>query len=251
MAKKPLAALKSENNSVPCFLHEYNCDGVKSQLYILWSHGNAEDIGCNDDIGMKARAWKANIIKHEYQGYGISPGSPSVSAIDRDIRIVYDFMTKMLQIPSQNIILFGRSIGTGPTIKLCRKLCSEAKNPLALILQSPYLSIRDIAKDIAGFVGFIAPKYWDSRSNIQKVTCPTLFIHGEQDDVIPCYHSQKLHGFCNSEKVLALSKTADHNEWNELDDIILPVTNFISDRAFNIGADIKDIPQVLCKPPKT
>jgi hypothetical protein len=48
-------------------------------------------------------------------------------------------------IPESSIILFGRSIGTGPAAYLASK-----KNPCALLLMSPFTSIRDIVKESAG-----------------------------------------------------------------------------------------------------
>jgi hypothetical protein len=38
-------------------------------------------------------------------------GKPSPKSIKKDIQVVYQFLTRVLEVPSKNIILFGRSIG--------------------------------------------------------------------------------------------------------------------------------------------
>ena len=50
----------------------------------------------------------------EYIGYGIYPGSPTAERLLEDAIIVYDFLIKEIKVPESNIIIFGRSIGTGP-----------------------------------------------------------------------------------------------------------------------------------------
>jgi hypothetical protein len=81
----------------------------------------------------------------EYPGYGIYDGSPDANQILIDAESVYIYLTEILKIPEESIILFGRSIGTGPATYLASK-----KSPCALLLMSPFLSIRDIVKDKAG-----------------------------------------------------------------------------------------------------
>ena len=50
----------------------------------------------------------------EYPGYGIYDGSPDAYQVEKDSILVYDYLTLMQGIKEEQIILFGRSIGTGP-----------------------------------------------------------------------------------------------------------------------------------------
>jgi hypothetical protein len=63
----------------------------------------------------------------------------------KDAEIVYDFINQVLNISENNIILLGRSIGTGPVTYLGRE-----RNPGAIILISPFTSIKDVAKNMVG-----------------------------------------------------------------------------------------------------
>lgn len=47
-----------------------------------------------------------------------------------------------------------------------------------------------MAKVLVGSIGVLAPNPFDNESCIKYVKCPTLFIHGEDDDLIPWEHSQ-------------------------------------------------------------
>ena len=55
---------------------------------------------------------------------------------------VYDYVNKVIGIEEDNIILYGRSIGTGPAAYLASK-----RKPGAVLLMSAFKSIRDIVKD--------------------------------------------------------------------------------------------------------
>jgi len=179
--------ISQTENSVPCLIKR--CPG--SRVYLLYCHGNACDIGqMRSEMYLYASRFKVNAVAIEYQGYGISKGSPSADLINQDVRLVYDFFVKYLNVKPENIICFGRSIGTGVATKLVYDLNKEGTIIGALILQSAYLSIRHIAKNIFGFFGNFSPKVFDNEYYIQNVLVPILFIHGERDTLIPPEHSK-------------------------------------------------------------
>jgi len=54
----------------------------------------------------------------EYRGYGIYEGQPSAAKIEADALNLFDYLTECLNIPPNHIIIFGRSIGSGPAISV-------------------------------------------------------------------------------------------------------------------------------------
>jgi len=117
--------------------------------------------------------------------------------------------------------------------------------PAALILQSPYTSIRDIAKEIVGPIGVLAPKMFNNIGNISHVQCPILIIHGEKDDVILISHSDVLEkNIKHDKKRYNKLPHADHNYFDEQFDIILPVKEFLGEY-FNTQGVIATIPEWL------
>jgi hypothetical protein len=62
-----------------------------------------------------------------------------------DAEYLYDYINKVLGINEKDIIIFGRSMGSGPATHL-----SSCRKPGALLLMSSFKSIRAIAEDQAG-----------------------------------------------------------------------------------------------------
>ena len=106
-----------------------------------------------------------------------------------DSEKIYSYLTKVLGYLEKNIILVGRSIGTGPATHLAAK-----KSPGALILLSAFTSIQAVIGNFAGFLKLLVKERFDNLENFSKVTCPTLLIHGIRDKLISFEHSLKLHG---------------------------------------------------------
>ena len=126
----------------------------------------------------------------EYPGYGLYKGTANESQIFEDSEIVYDYLIKGLKLHPQQIILFGRSIGSGPATYLAAR-----KKVGALILMSAFTSIRSVVKDLAGaWAQFIIKERFNNLEEIVKVTCPTFFVHGQKDRLVPYSHSERLHG---------------------------------------------------------
>lgn len=59
-----------------------------------------------------------------------------------DALYVYDYINKVMGIEEENIIIFGRSIGSGPATHVASK-----RKPGCLLLMSAFKSIRAIAQD--------------------------------------------------------------------------------------------------------
>jgi fermentation-respiration switch protein FrsA (DUF1100 family) len=90
---------------------------------------------------------------------------------------------------SQNIIIFGRSLGAAIACQL-----PSQHNPAALIMESAFISVPNLAAQIYPFL----PVRWLSRfeynnlENLRNVNCPVLYIHSKYDEIIPFSHGEKL-----------------------------------------------------------
>ena len=59
---------------------------------------------------------------------------------------------------------------------------------------------------------------------IEKVSCPTLFVHGKKDELIHHSHSEDLMEKCNSQiKQLVVPENMTHNEFDLYRDLVRPV----------------------------
>lgn len=159
----------------------------------------------------------------EYPGYGIYPGEPSSDRILQDADVVFSYLTNTIGINPRNVILFGRSIGSGPATWL-----GSEKNPGALLLMSAYTSIRSVVKNIAGSViQYLVADRFKNIDMMPRVTCPTFLVHGQRDTLIPFQSSQELHEVCGGPCSLVLPKEMDHNEFDFFDDLSIPFSSFL------------------------
>ena len=125
----------------------------------------------------------------EYPGYGLYKGTPNDVTIMEDSEAVYDYLTKKLNIKPKNIMLFGRSIGSGPATYL-----ASQREVGALILMAAFTSIRAAVKEFAGkWAQYLIKERFNNLENIPKVKCPAFLVHGQSDRMIPFTHSQELH----------------------------------------------------------
>lgn len=129
------------------------------------------------------------MVAVEYPGYGLYKGAPSETQIQADSEAVFDYFTNKLNIHPKDIIIFGRSIGSGPATWLASR-----KNIGALVLMSAFTSIRAVVRDLAGkWAQYLIKERFNNLEHISRVTCPTFLIHGLKDSLISYKQSQDLH----------------------------------------------------------
>jgi len=180
----------------------------------------------------KTEKWlQVTIFAFEYPGYGCSEGSPNETSINDRIRLCFQFLRDEWNIQSKHIILFGRSIGTGPCTTLASECSQKGIKIGGLILQSPYKSVKEIVKHLMGKIaGSIIVNRWNNEQEITKVTCPVLIIHGKLDNLIPYEHSKVLFELCISDrKFLELPEEADHNSFDLENEVMIPVAKFLNE----------------------
>lgn len=156
----------------------------QSKYVILFSHGNAEDLGGVMPILKELHNLGFGVIGYDYDGYGTSDGRASEAATYADIEAVYKYLTTEQKIPAQDIIVFGRSVGSGPSIDLATK-----HKIGGLILEGAFVSAYRV---ITRIPIFLFDKY-KNLAKLQNIHVPILFIHGTKDRVIPFWHGKKLY----------------------------------------------------------
>ncbi|EAR99030.2 alpha/beta superfamily hydrolase (macronuclear) [Tetrahymena thermophila SB210] len=216
---------------IPClFLKSYS----PSNYVLIYFHGNGEDISLSYELTDHLRnTLKLNVLAVEYQGYGIYEGEPDENQILNDTQYVYNFLTEKLNYSYKNIIILGRSIGTGPATWLAAN-----KKVGGLILISPFTSIRGVAKHVAGsFAQHLIKERFVNIENIQKVVCPTFIVHGQQDRLIPYQQSQQLLDYCKGPCQLILPKRMTHIELDYNQDLTNPLHSFLIKNGINIKLD--------------
>lgn len=171
---------------------------------ILYTHGNAEDLGDIEPVLQKLQSLDFNVFAYDYRGYGTSQGTPSERNAYRDIDTVYNYLTQKLHVPSQRIIAYGRSVGSGSVVDLA------SRKPLAgLVLESAFTTAFRV---IVPFPILPFDKF-PNFNKIKKVNCPVMVMHGKADDTIPFSHGQQLFGAVKSAKLSLWVDEAGHNNF--------------------------------------
>jgi esterase/lipase len=196
-----------------------------------------------------------NVIAPEFPGYGIYSGYPKEEQIFQDSLSVYDYMTKELNIPSNNIIIFGRSLGTSVGTFL-----ASQRPATALVLISPLLSIRYVVKDMLGkFVSYAVRDRFKNYEMIEQVQFPILIIHGQNDSLIKYYHATELYNRSKAPCELILPENMDHNEFDFFHEFSEPLLDFISRNAIfaytetcqpKLPQSLFEVPEEFKEPPK-
>ena len=161
-----------------------------AKFTILYSHGNAEDVGLSlFYLDKMADECHANILSYEYPGYSISEGAPSEQNCYDAIDAAYEYLTTAKEVEASKIVLFGRSLGTGPSVDIC----SRHPGLAGCILQSPLESaIRCVLGTAASF-SLYPLDIFRNYQKVHKITCPVFIMHGEIDKVVPCSNGRTLY----------------------------------------------------------
>ncbi|KTG27109.1 hypothetical protein cypCar_00006810 [Cyprinus carpio] len=193
----------SRGNRVGCM---YIRCAPSARFTVLFSHGNAVDLGQMSSfyIGLGTRI-NCNIFSYDYSGYGVSTGKPSEKNLYADIDAAWQALRSRYGISPENIILYGQSIGTVPTVDLASRYeCA------AVILHSPLTSGMRVA-----FPDTKKTYCFDAFPNIEKVskiTSPVLIIHGTEDEVIDFSHGLALYERCPKAVEPLWVEGAGHND---------------------------------------
>jgi len=155
-------------------------DGARAT--ILFSHGNAGTIDERLELCPILRDLGCNVLLYDYGGYGNSTGKRSETRCYADIRAMRSWLTDEKGIAPDRIILYGRSLGSGPTLQLATEV-----RPAAVILESAFTSVPAMARELlAGVpVQLLLQSRFDNLAKIGKVDVPKLILHSPDDDIIP------------------------------------------------------------------
>ncbi|KAL9262068.1 Alpha/beta hydrolase domain-containing protein [Drosera capensis] len=183
-----------------------------ARLTVLYSHGNAADLGQLYDLFVQLKInLRVNLMGYDYAGYGASSGrvstiqlylneclpnvaiiassAPSEANTYADIEAVYGCLQTEYGISQEDLILYGQSVGSGPTLHLAAKL----PRLRGVVLHSAILSgLRVLCHVKFSFCFDIYKVTSHNIEKIRKVKCPVLVIHGTEDDVVNWLHGNGL-----------------------------------------------------------
>lgn len=176
----------------------------KARYTLLYSHGNAEDLGIIQPVLEHLNQLGFSVFAYDYRGYGTSQGKPTERGSYQDIRAAYTYLTQTLKIPPNQIILYGRSVGGGPSLDLAREISIAA-----LVTENTFIS----ALRVVTWIPVFPFDKFNNIGKIKEIKAPVLIFHATLDEMIPFIHGQKLYQVANEPKKFVPIEGLGHNDW--------------------------------------
>ncbi len=210
---------RTDGSRIPCRLESGSDPDLKfaNRTVIVYSHGNAENVLlCHQFVRELSHSLKVDVVSYDYSGYGLNPGSKrerTVEGVNLTLRTVMEHLSEM-GYRYENMILWGYSLGTGPSTYLA------AEKPVrALVLLAAYSSILDVVRDTVGEkAASLFEERWDTKDRIGSVECPIMLLHGQSDGLIGHEHSALLQSRNKEKAKLVLLPNTGHTQfaWSEV-----------------------------------
>jgi hypothetical protein len=155
----------------------FKAENSKGLVYYL--KGNSKSIKGWGKFAVDFTLHNYDVIMIDYRGFGKSTGKMSQESMKYDALYVYDKLKEVVK--EENIIVYGRSLGTGLATKV-----ASMNNPKMLVLACPYFSMKKNVKRYLPFVplGLVMRYSMPTYKWIKYVKCPIKIIHGTNDKVV-------------------------------------------------------------------
>lgn len=214
-----------------------------SRRVVIYSHGNAIDIGgCHELCYVLANMLDAHVIVYDYPNYGASSKTAMCeSALNSSIESVYNRCVE-IEIPPDNLILMGQSLGSVPTLHLASRVYARYG---AIVLISPLASAFRTVIDDAWVPAFLSPRLdsvlFNNLKAIENVHASVAIVHGFDDDIIDISSAELLHSkIPHPFRHAPLYLSAGHNDLYEetnLVDVTVYLQEFIRGACENVSSD--------------
>jgi abhydrolase domain-containing protein 17 len=167
---------------------------------LIYSHGSATDLGRVAPILSAHRDLGLNVLAYDYPGIGLSEGPLSEEGCHAALEDVFAWLLAR-GVPRESILLYGRSIGTGPTLRLAAR-----ERVAGVILASPFTSAFGHRPWMRLFPG----DWFNNLEHIGAVSSPLLILHGLEDSTLSPDNARSLHALSRPGAVLELIPGRGH-----------------------------------------
>jgi uncharacterized protein len=150
---------------------------------VLYFHGNYDHLQYYWNRAELLYKTGLNVFIFDYQGYGMSEGTPSESALYADCRAALKYVLSRSDVSPTRLAFYGYSLGCVGAIDVA----AYEFSPSCLCLEAPFASMSTLLQsgvllDIPG--SYVAEGEYDNAGKIRSVHVPLLLLHGEADKFI-------------------------------------------------------------------
>ena len=174
---------------------------------LLFLHGNAGNASHRLPNAAELARLGPDVLLLDYRGYGRSEGRPSEAGVYADARAGLAHLVQERGVPTERVVLFGRSLGGAVSIDL-----AQERQLAGVIVESTFTSLADMGRSVFGALGAAVAKGFDSRAKIARVRAPLLFFHGDRDQIVPFELGRRLFDAAPDPKQFEVIQGAGHND---------------------------------------
>ena len=191
-------------------LHVWFIPHQEARATLVWFHGNAGNISDRLlNIKLLHDRIATNIFIFDYRGYGRSEGTVSEKGTYLDGEAAMNYLLRRDDAAARRLILFGRSLGAAVAAEMAIRF-----NSLGLILESPFVSIREMAQAIFPSlpIAWLLRTRFDTMEKVRLVKAPILVLHGDRDATVPFSQGKKVFEVASQPKKFYRIVGAKHND---------------------------------------
>ena len=200
----------------------YLKEGADGLPFVIYYGGNGEEISWNFKRFTELSV--SGFLLVNYRGYGDSEGNPSAAALKSDAVFIFDELVAREGVASNEIVLVGRSLGSGVAIDLA------INRPVAgLLLVTPFDRLSSIGSHHYPFlpVRRMLRHKMESIDLAPEISVPNLVVLAENDHTIPPKYGRRLYEALAGPKELVTIAHADHNSLNGHEEYWRAVDGFL------------------------
>lgn len=178
---------------------------------LIYFHGNGENLQTLQMSGLieSLRVLNLSLLFIDYPGYGQSAGKPSEDSLIQAATAAVQQMKTFH--PESKLIACGWSLGAAVAIEIS---ASHPELVNGLIAMSAWSSLHDVAKKhFPGWmVRLLLQESYDNVKAARKIVCPSLLIHGQEDELIPLSQAQILTEAFSGKHTFIVLPGVSHND---------------------------------------
>jgi len=183
----------------------------RGKAVLLFFHGNGGNISHRIEKVRLLCYPEISSLIIDYNGYGRSRGKPSEEACYLNALASWEYLVRERHFESNQIILFGESLGGAVAVDLATK-----KEVGAIILESTFPNIGVVANRFFPGLSVFLKRKFDSLSKVSRVHVPLLQLHGDEDDLVPYELGRRLFEAANEPKEFFTIAGGHHNDTYEI-----------------------------------
>ena len=174
----------------------------------VFFHGNGDSLSAASHIADPYIAAGYGFLVAEYRGYSGLPGKPTEAGLYADARA--DIKGLLAQgVRSEDIILFGHSLGAGVATQM-----AEEFHVGGVMLLAPFLSVPAMAqREFPYFPSkYLALDRFENVEKMKNIHAPVLIVNGANDQVVPPAQGKQLYELANEPREFHSIPDRGHND---------------------------------------